>query len=110
MKQQLDQDPTSGKPFHVTSLKAYMFIRSGGNKLMDLHQKIKRLTCVQSTSLVGRKYDVVLKINAANQEDLTRIRSQLYTIKGIELITMMVITTEINISDEHKEILPCIRS
>jgi len=61
------------------------------NKALDEMMKIKN---IEKISIVTGKYDIVVKVNVNNLEQLNKLTSQLHKINGVERTNTQVIEKE----------------
>jgi DNA-binding Lrp family transcriptional regulator len=57
--------------------------------------EIKKLNYIEKTSVVTSDYDIVMKVNVKNLEQLHKLTSQLQKVKGLEKTNTQIIEKEL---------------
>jgi DNA-binding Lrp family transcriptional regulator len=79
-------------------VKAYIMTSMYPGSYTQALDEIKKINDIEKISIVTGEYDIVVKVNVKNLENLHKLTSQLRIVNGIEKTTTQVIEKEIDLS------------
>ena len=76
-------------------IKAYIMTDMYSGIYTRALDEIKKLNYIEKTSVVTSDYDIVMKVNVKNLEQLHKLTSQLQKVKGLEKTNTQIIEKEL---------------
>lgn len=78
-------------------IKAYILILTYVGNLKSVLNEMKNLKNVESIAVIAGDYDIVVKANVNNLEELMELTDKIHSIKGVKRTNTQVIEKEIEI-------------
>lgn len=89
-----NQRRLSGETYQLHPITAYLLIRTQGGDLITLIEKAKKLKHVKSTAIVAGDYDVIIRVNTPNLEQLMDVTDKIQSLNGVQLTSTHIIEKE----------------